>query len=217
MRLLPLPGVFQPISDSRMLAGELRRELGPGERVVDLCTGSGFVAVTAALGGAGEVAAVDVSRRAVASARLNARLNGTRVAAVRGDLFEPLEGTFDLIVSNPPYIPAATGEIPARGRGRAWDAGRDGRALLDRICAEAPARLRPGGRVLLIHSEVCDERRTLDQLRAGGLDASVVRRHVGPRGPLLRERSELLASRGLLDEERDAEEIVIVRGVRPTA
>src|SRR5947209_17071524 len=107
MRLLPLPGVFQPPSDAWMLIRYLEQErLAEGRRVLDVCAGSGVLAIAAALAGASRATAVDISRRAVAAARLNARLNGVRVDAVRGDLFAPLRGRrFDLIVSNPPYLP----------------------------------------------------------------------------------------------------------------
>src|SRR5690348_8730906 len=156
MRLVIPPGVFRPISDTWLLAAALERErLGPGARVLDLCSGSGAVAVHAALearrgravarrsAAACDVTAVDVSRRAIATIRLNAALNHVRVRARRGDLFEAVAGErFDAIVSNPPYVPAATDDLPTRGLARAWDAGRDGRALLDRICAAAPHHLR---------------------------------------------------------------------------
>ena len=76
MRLVVLPGVFRPLSDSRLLAACARQAVRPGDRVLDLCTGSGLVAVSAALNDA-RVTAVDVSRRAAVNARLNGRLNGS--------------------------------------------------------------------------------------------------------------------------------------------
>jgi len=132
MRVATLPGVFRPLSDSRLLADCMRRELVPGMAVADVCTGSGMLAVAAALAGAGTVTAVDVSHRAVLTTLLNARLNGVAIRAVRGDLLSALPGeSFDLIVSNPPYVPAESDDTPTRGPGRAWDAGRDGRVLLE--------------------------------------------------------------------------------------
>jgi release factor glutamine methyltransferase len=217
MRLVVPPGVFRPLSDSRMLADRLCEELSPGDSVADVCTGSGVLAVTAATSGAGKVTAVDVSRRAVLATRLNARLNGVSVDAVRGDLLEPLAGErFDMIVSNPPYVPAEYDALPGRGPARAWDAGRDGRALLDRICAEAPARLRPGGTILLVHSSVCDPGRTVELLERGGLDASVVSRSRGPLGPLLRERAQTLERNGLLPPGARYEDLVVIRGRAPS-
>ena len=206
-----MPGVFRPISDSRLLADCLRRELSPGAHVADICTGSGVLAVTAALHGAGAVSATDCSRRAVWSARLNARLNGVVVGALRGDLLKPVGGRqFDLIVSNPPYVPAENDDLPSRGAARAWDAGRNGRALIDRLCDEAPAHLRPGGTLLLVHSSVCDERSTLERLQSRGLATQVMARRRGVFGPILAARAPALQERDLLPPG-EVEEIVVIR------
>jgi release factor glutamine methyltransferase len=214
VRLFTPPGVFCPRPDSWMLARALRDErLRPGSRVLDVCTGSGLLAVTAALDGA-DATAVDVSRRAVWCAALNARLNGVRVRALRGDLLAPVRGErFDAIVSNPPYLPAQDDALPVRGPQRAWDAGRDGRAYLDRLCAQAPAHLSAGGVLLLVHSSLCDIAATLAALRAAGLHAEVAVRHHGRLGPLLRARAPLLERRGLLAAGEREEEVVVVRAV----
>jgi release factor glutamine methyltransferase len=194
-----------------MLADALRAERLAGARVLDLCTGSGLLAITAALDGA-QATAVDVSRRAVLCAALNARLNGARIRARRGDLLGPVRGErFDVIVSNPPYLPAADDALPTHGPQRAWDAGRDGRAILDRLCAEAPAHLTSGGVLLLVHSSVCDTQKTLAALDANGLRADVVARRRGALGPLLRARASQLEASGILAAGEREEEVVVVR------
>jgi release factor glutamine methyltransferase len=207
------PGVFRPISDTWLLADALDREpLAPGARVLDLCSGSGALAVRAALGGPREVTAVDVSRRAVATIRLNAALHRVRVRALRGDLFGAVEGErFDAIVSNPPYVPAPTDELPSRGLERAWDAGRDGRALLDRICALAPAHLRPGGRLLVVHSSLLGLEPTAAALRRAGLEVDVVARERGPLGPLMERRRAHLEAAGMLAPGADREDVLVIR------
>ena len=218
MRLITPPGVFAPISDSRFLAEVLREQtLPPRASVLDLCTGSGILAITAALRGARSVTAVDCSRRAVWTTRLNARLNGVKVRAVRGDLFEPLnDHRFDAIVSNPPYVPAETDELPARGLERAWDAGLDGRVLLDRIIEEAPRHLKPGGFLLLVSSSVLGTDRTLAALRDAGLtEAECVARRRGPLGPLMRSRVHTLEERGMLAPGQREEDVIIVRARQP--
>jgi release factor glutamine methyltransferase len=217
VRLVTLPGVFRPISDSELLADVLREEtLPPSARVLDLCSGSGFLALTAALRGVEDVTAVDVSRRAVATVRLNARLNRVRVRALRGSLFEPVAGeTFDAIVSNPPYVPAPADGLPARGRRRAWDAGRDGRALLDRLCAQAPAHLRPGGRLLIVQSSLLGLEPTEALLARGGLEVDVMRRRRGPLGPLMTRRREHLEAAGMLAPGQREEDVLVIRGRRP--
>jgi release factor glutamine methyltransferase len=198
-----------------MLASWIIRDpLTAGARVLDLGSGSGVLAIAAACAGASHVTAVDVSRRAVLASRLNARRNGVAVRALRGDLFEPVHGeSFDLIVSNPPYIPSAGDTLPDRGPRRALDAGTRGRAFLDRICASARHHLTPGGAVLLIHSSISSEQVTIDALRRGGLEPRTVFRQVGPLGSVVSARASMLRARGLLGED-DSEEIVIVRGER---
>lgn len=210
MRLLTVPGVFTPVSDSRMLAAQLVERMRPGASVLDPFTGSGILAISAARAGAGDVVAIDVSRRAVACARLNARLNGARIRALRGDMFDPVRGRrFDLIVANPPYVPAVD-EAPPSGAARAWDAGPDGRELLDRLCREAAAHLAPGGELLLIHSSVADPGRTRALLGEQGLDVRTLAKHRGPLGPILAARAEQLERRGVLVPGQRDEELVVL-------
>jgi release factor glutamine methyltransferase len=219
MQLFTLPGVFRPISDSWQLAdavcAEVRARDGQA-RVLEVGTGSGAIAVAAARCGA-DVTAVDVSGRALASAWLNARRHGTAIRVRRGSLMEPVAGErFDVIVSNPPYVPCPRPDLPARGPERAWDAGPDGRAVLDRLIAEAPSHLSPGGALLLVHSTINGEERTLEAMREARLGAEVVARHPGPLGPLMSARVEHLEASGLVEPGEREEEVLIVRGTRVT-
>lgn len=211
MRLFIPPGVFHPRSDTWMLARTACAQPRPAEgSALELCTGSGAIAVSLARCG-WATTAVDVSRRAVLAASVNARLHGTSVRAVRGDLFAPVAGQrFDLIVSNPPYIPSEHGPERARGRRRHIDGGPDGRALIDRIVAGAAGHLRPGGSLLLVHSEVCGVESTLAAMRDAGLRADIAERHRGPAGPILRARARLL--RDVRPLSLDDEEVVVVQG-----
>ena len=214
MRLLTLPGVFRPISDSEFLADVLREQtLPPRATVLDLCTGSGILAITAARRGARSVTAVDCSRRAVLTTKLNARLNHVKVRARRGDLYAPLNGQrFDAIVSNPPYVPAETDELPGAGPQRAWDAGTDGRAFLDRLIAGAPEHLRPGGFLLIVTSSILGTERTLADMEQAGLQAEVVARRRGPLGPLMTARVKHLETQGLLAPGQRHEDVLVIRG-----
>lgn len=215
-RIIAPPGVFSPRSDTWLLAALLDEKTSlSGSRVLDVCTGSGAIGVRAAMRGA-EVTAVDVSRRAVLVVRLNARLNGVRVRALRGDLFGPVQGRrFDTIVSNPPYLPAHDDQLPTRGEARAWDAGRNGRLLIDRIAEEAPPLLEPDGQLLLIQSSVTGVPQTLERLERSGFEAvEVVARRRGPLGPLLAARADELERRGLLRKGEREEELVAIRARR---
>jgi release factor glutamine methyltransferase len=212
VRLVIPPGVFRPISDTWLLADALDREpLRPGARVLDLCSGSGALAIRAALAGQRVVTAVDVSRLAVLTIRLNAALNRVRVRALRGDLFSPVAGErFDAIVSNPPYVPSRP-STQTRAGARAWDGGPDGRALIDRICDRVRAHLRPGGLLLLVHSSLLGVEPTLAALRANGLAVDVPARERGPLGPLMNGRRAHLEAAGMLQPGQHEEDVVVVR------
>jgi len=212
--LLRAPTVYPPQDDTWLLADAMRaEEVTEATRVLDLCAGSGALAVATARHGASDVTAVDISRRAVVSTWLNARVRGLRVRVRRGDLLAPVESErFDLILANPPYVPAGDDRLPTGGAARCWDAGTDGRAVLDRICAEAPPLLRPGGVLLMVFSALCGVDQTLAQLQAAGLSATVVARTMVPFGPVMTARAELLESRGLVEAGQRHEELVVVRG-----
>ncbi|MFC7017576.1 HemK2/MTQ2 family protein methyltransferase [Streptomyces viridiviolaceus] len=216
MNPLVPPGVYAPQEDTALLAGALSDEaLLVGAAVLDVGTGTGALALAAARLGC-RVTAVDVSRRAVYAARLNAARAGLRVRVLRGNLFDPVRGeSFDLVLANPPYVPAPGGGRRPRGAARAWDAGHDGRLVLDRICREVPAMLSPGGVLLLVQSALSDPDRTVGQLRAAGLKAAVTRRHRIAFGPVVRGRERWLRQRGLLATTDDEEELVVVRAELP--
>ncbi|MFX4293528.1 HemK2/MTQ2 family protein methyltransferase [Streptomyces bohaiensis] len=212
-RLFRLPGVYRPQADTLLLAAAMRREgFTPGTEVLDLCTGSGALALHAARLGA-RVTAVDISRRAVASARLNTAFARLPVSVRRGDLLSVLRGrAFDALVSNPPYVPAPT-DAPSRlGGGRAWDAGPDGRLVLDRICDGAAAALRPGGLLLLVQSHLSGPEATVDRLAGAGIRAAVSDRVTVPFGPVLRGRARWLRAQGLLSHAVEGEDLVVIRG-----
>jgi release factor glutamine methyltransferase len=131
-------------------------------RVLDLCTGSGCIAAAIARNlKSAVVTATDISPAAVAVARNNIEQLGLsgRVLVEEGDLFEPLARMvdvqpFNLIVSNPPYIPTA--QIESLDRSvrdyepiQALDGGLDGLVIHRKILGEAPQRLAPGGRIYL--------------------------------------------------------------------
>lgn len=215
MRLLRLPGVFRPPSDTWMLASVLRDEIthnGRAAEVLDLCTGTGALAIVAAKAGA-ETTAIDISRRAIVNVRLNAVLNGVQVTPLRGDLLAPVEGRkFDVIVTNPPYVPAPDEDLPERGLDRAWQAGLDGRVLIDRICAEAPAYVKPGGALLIVQSTINGEERTHDLMTENGLDPDTPFRERGDFGPLMTRMAPELEDRGLIAVGQRTEEVIVVRG-----
>ncbi|MFF8266787.1 HemK2/MTQ2 family protein methyltransferase [Streptomyces sp. NPDC016562] len=210
--LIALPGVYRPQADTRFLAAALAREdVGLRTEALEIGTGTGALALQAASRGA-RVTAVDVSWPAVATARLNALRRGLPVRVLHGDFAARTAGRrFDLVVANPPYVPAPAARLPSRGPEQAWDAGPDGRGVIDRICARAPSLLRPGGVLLMVHSGMCGPQETVERLTGAGLAAAVTARTSVPWGPVLRSRRGWLERQGLVEAAEEREELVIVR------
>lgn len=125
-------------------------------RVLDLCTGSGCLAILASLAFPGaKVDAVDLSKGALALAKRNVATHrlGDRITLHRGDLFSPIKGQrYDLIITNPPYVDArGMDRLPPEFRHEprmALAAGKDGLDLVHRILSEGPNHLTKNGAVL---------------------------------------------------------------------
>ncbi len=209
MRVRRLPGVYPPSDDSYALLGALR-ERARGAEVLEVCAGTGLLALAAARTAA-SVTAVDRDRRAVASIRINAALSGRRITVRRGDLFAPVAGaSFDLIIANPPYMP--TPAVRPGPRSVAWDAGWDGRAVLDRISAGVARHLRPGGCLLLVQSAFADADRTATALTESGLDVTAVLERPVPLGPVSDHRIDHLVDLGVCDPTAPIDRLVVLEG-----
>jgi release factor glutamine methyltransferase len=155
------PDVLIPRPETESLVVELLSIIEGGEqpRIADIGTGSGCIAIaTAANNARVEVAAVDISKPALAVARENAQTHSVaeRIHFFQGDLFAPLsaEGAFDAIASNPPYVaedemPTLAADIRLHEPHLALSAGPDGLAVIRRLVADAPNHLKAGGWLLL--------------------------------------------------------------------
>jgi release factor glutamine methyltransferase len=141
------------------VARAVRPDRSVALRMLDLCTGSGVIAVSLAKEyPAARIVATEISSAAAAVARKNAARNAVddRVEIREGDLFGPAAGEhFDVITANPPYIasaivPTLSSEV-LREPVIALDGGPDGLAFYDRICAQAIAHLVPGGALIVEH------------------------------------------------------------------
>jgi len=150
------PAVLIPRHDSEVLVEEALRRAGATCRILDIGLGSGCIAVALAarLPGA-EVCGVDNSPEALAVARDNAERNGVRLTIFAGSLFEPVPGErFDIIVSNPPYIPTGDlaglePEVREFEPHAALDGGVDGLDFYRLIVRETVGHLQPGGWLLV--------------------------------------------------------------------
>lgn len=126
-----------------------------GKRVLDVCTGSGCIAIAIAkLGKPFIVHGVDISEEALAVARQNATELNASVELFAGDLMTKMDGQYDVIVSNPPYIPPSVieglmPEVRLHEPMLALDGGQDGLEFYRRIARQAVTRLAPNGRLFL--------------------------------------------------------------------
>jgi release factor glutamine methyltransferase len=160
------PGVFIPRPETEsLLEWAVAQELSPRPVIVDLCTGSGALALALVTTWPdARVIAVDDSDDALAYARRNTA--GTPVELVQADVTAPgllaaLDGQVDLVVANPPYIPdgsALEPEVAEHDPPHALFGGPDGMAVIDRIVELAARLLRDGGRCAVEHDDTTSAR-----------------------------------------------------------
>ncbi|WP_173155943.1 peptide chain release factor N(5)-glutamine methyltransferase [Phytohabitans suffuscus] len=160
------PGVFVPRPETELLAGWGVTLITAGATVVDLCAGSGAIALSVAneVPGA-RVYAVERSPAALSWLRRNAEARAaagdTPIRVVEGDVTDPavlaeLDGTVDVVLCNPPYVPAGAA-VPADVADHdpydAVFAGADGLEVIRPVIARAAALLRPGGYLVVEHDD----------------------------------------------------------------
>lgn len=147
---LVTPDVLIPRPETELLVEHIIR-LAP-RRLLDVCTGSGILAISLQLETGAETMASDISPAALAVARQNGQLHQAEIDWRQGDLFESISGSFDVIVSNPPYIDETV--LPeldvARYEPRlALDGGPGGLAVYQKLIPEARQFLSHGGHLVL--------------------------------------------------------------------
>jgi release factor glutamine methyltransferase len=153
------PAVLIPRPSTELIVEtvlELFRGAATPLALADVCTGCGCVAIAIAHERhAARVVATDISPEALEVARRNAARHGVgdRVAFARADLLRGVDGPFDVIAANPPYVvdgarPALQPEVRDYEPDVALFGGDDGLGLITRLIEEAPSRLRPGGNLI---------------------------------------------------------------------
>ncbi len=179
------PSVYEPAEDSEMLAEIVAREALARGFVLDVGTGSGLQAITAALKpSVKSVVATDVNREALKLAHKNAAANGAGVAKkirfVESDLFARVRkphGGFDCVVFNPPYLPASAEEKIPGFIGKAFDGGgARGRRVTERFLKGVKRFLKTGGVVLLVQSSLSGYPKTVRALESKDFDCEIAAR-----------------------------------------
>lgn len=174
MRFYVFRDVYEPAEDTFLLAENL--DVCEGERVLDVGTGCGILAILSALK-ASRVLATDINPLAIRCAKINARRNGVseKIDFLRGDLLEPLMGKriFDLVLFNAPYLPTDDTK-PKEWIEYAWHGGRCGREVIDRFINSVLDHLKSGGRILMVQSSLSNIQETLVMLKERGFRTKVI-------------------------------------------
>ena len=145
--------VLSPRVETENLVEEALKVVKKDSKVLDLCTGSGCVAIAVSKETGAHVVASDISAKALIVAKQNVELNKADVELVESDLYENIKGTFDVITANPPYIPSdiiptLDKEVKDFDPMVALDGGKDGLTLYRRIVEKASDYLNVGGYML---------------------------------------------------------------------
>ena len=159
--------VYRPEADTFLLLAAARAEVRDGDRVLEVGTGSGFVA--AGLGPCASVTATDINPHAAACAR------EAGVSVVRCDLAAGLRGPFDLILFNPPYLPTRPDERVDDWLEYALNGGESGRETIARFARGIGRVLAPGGRILLLISSLTGLSGTTELFAREGYAVEIVR------------------------------------------
>lgn len=154
------PDVLIPRFDTEILVEKSLEYASDGMKVLDMCTGSGCIAVSYALQCRErgydnvEVNAVDISSAALSVAADNAMRAGVDINYIRSDMFTGVSGVYDMILSNPPYIPTRDienlePEVRTSEPVGALDGHEDGLFFYRILAAESPSHLKAGGRLIM--------------------------------------------------------------------
>ncbi len=147
--ILSDPEVYPPSEDSILFIESL--EVSEGERVLEIGCGSGVVSIHCARNGC-VVTSGDINPKAVELTRKNAELNGVDIDVRETDVYSNIDGRFDTILFNLPYLPVDEDGLLAKS----WSGGPDGLGPLPELLDGAPDHLNPNGRVVVVVSSLMD-------------------------------------------------------------
>lgn len=164
--------VYQPREDSYFLLGYIKK-FSKGAKVLDMGTGTGIHAIGACKSGAEKVVAVDINPKAVELAGKNAKKNECEIEVKKSDLFDNVEGKFDLIVFNPPYLPLDQSFDNEKIR-RAVFGGGTGKEVLIKFLFQAKRHLKKGGVILVLISSKTGKDGVLEEISDRGFQAELL-------------------------------------------
>lgn len=162
-----LPNVYEPAEDSFLLVDALLEIIEDKHSLLEVGCGSGIVSVFAK-DLCPKVVATDINPHAAHCARLNG------IDVVRTDLFAGINGTFDIVVFNPPYLPTSEDEHVGGWDELMLNGGPDGMDTIRRFVAEVGAHLKPNGQVLMLISSLTGIKEVCDLMQGAGMSVKKV-------------------------------------------
>ncbi len=174
--------VYEPREDSYLLQEYMPRDLR-GKKVLEMGTGSGILAITAAKNG-GVVTAVDINPEALKVAKNNAERQNVKIKFVLSDLFENITEKYDLIIFNPPYLPEDEQDRKA-GASRIYSGGKTGRSTIERFVQSAGKFLKENGKIIMVISSLTGEKETIELFRRASFEPRILAREKVPWEELL--------------------------------
>lgn len=163
--------VYPPAEDTFLLIDNLI--VDDGFDVLEIGTGTGLVSIFASLH-CSNVTSTDINPHAIKCAEHNIKLNNrSNISIIKSDLFEDIEGVYDLIIFNTPYLPVTEEEHIDDDYSKAWDGGENGRETIDKFLEQAPNYLKKEGIIQLVQSSLSDNEKTIKKLEKKGLKAEI--------------------------------------------
>ena len=173
--ILEVPeNVYYPREDSLLLAKIIENENLKNKKTLDMGSGSGFLAILMAQQGA-EVLATDINKEAVKTIKLNARNNNIDINVILSNLFKEIEGKFDFIVFNPPYLPEKT-----LHRDKQYYGGITGREVIHRFIENSEKHLKKEGKLFIVFSSITGEKEIEDLFESYGFASKIAARQKVP-------------------------------------
>jgi release factor glutamine methyltransferase len=167
--------IYEPHEDSEMLAKAVK-ENAFGD-FLDMGTGSGLQAIIASKSNkVKSVTAVDISEIALKQARKNAKANNAKIKFKKSNLFSNINGTFDCIAFNPPYLPTSKDEKLLGVINLAFDGGKTGRKVSNKFIKQVKKHLKEKGVILMVGSSLSDYEKTINHLKKLGFNVNVIDR-----------------------------------------
>jgi release factor glutamine methyltransferase len=165
-------GVYKPCDDSYLLAENL--EVKDDDNVLDMGTGCGIQGLIAS-SKARKVVSSDISKKALVCSAHNAWCNrAVNIQFIESNLFNNIEGLFDLISFNPPYLPTSKKDEDFEDR-QIWNGGKDGLQVISAFTKDVKKYLNPKGRIKIVTSSIGGIEETIQMFNKVGIKAKVAK------------------------------------------